>query len=1107
MELSKNFEPASIETKWAKHWKENGYFKSTPDERPPFTIVIPPPNVTGVLHMGHTLNETVQDILIRRARMSGYNACWVPGSDHASIATEAKVVQMLKEEKGIDKNTLTREEFLKYAFEWKEKYGGIIYNQIDRLGCSVDWDRVTFTMDDHYYKAVIKVFIDLYNKGLIYRGARMINWDPVAKTALSDEEVEYKEVQSKLYYIQYKLDKEPLLNNIVNEPAYLYGRTKDLISKAKKKISALIEKIKTDPSNTIEKTVLGTVTEEGSVFLSKLTGVDITKEYKHIVDRSSINHIIKKHGNEIEEADRGQTAITEKDFELIPDILNAPDDVFPGRTTKTNLSTITYTKKLDDGSVIYLEEIRTGKKELCLVTMRKMKGKTGLESSLTNRRAMPSEETESFSRTSETTPADTKIPKIIDFGILAEENEPGDKDEYITIATTRPETILGDTAICVNPHDDRYQYLNGAYAFVPLINRRVPIIFDEYVDQEFGTGALKITPAHDINDYNIGLKHNLEVVDTLNDDGTLSEAAQLYIGQDRFEVRKQITVDLEKSGNLVKVEDIINKNGFSQRSHAVVEPKISTQWFLKMKDLAEPALKAVVEGDIKIHPGDRFLATYKHWLENVKDWCISRQLWWGQQIPAWYAPDGSFVVAENKEAAFQQFKNCHPELAEGQNSKFVIEDIKQDEDVLDTWFSSWLWPSQVFHGITNPGNEDVTYYYPTSVLVTGQDIIFFWVARMVMAGLEYEKEIPFKDVYFTGMVRDNLGRKMSKQLGNSPDLLNLIDTYGADAVRFGIMIAAPAGNDLLFDESSLEQGRNFNNKMWNALKLVKIWSQRQVQDNGEAVKGNDGRKDSFAVQWFENRLNQARKEVEQLHSQFKLSEALKTIYSLMWDDFFSWYLEWAKPGFEQSISSEVYKKTVYFFEELLQMLHPYMPFITEEINYLLNETNGSVSVKQFTPVGDYDEKILAQGELLKQSISAVRDARVKNNIKSKEPVKLFIQTSQPENYKAIAGIMQKQVNVDTLDFTETLVEQCINLLVGKDKLYVQPQTALDSSSQKQQLQKDLQYFEGFLATVEKKLNNEKFVQNARPEVVETERKKKADAEEKINLLKEALGAL
>lgn len=888
MELSKNFEPASIETKWAKHWKENGYFKSTPDERPPFTIVIPPPNVTGVLHMGHTLNETVQDILIRRARMSGYNACWVPGSDHASIATEAKVVQMLKEEKGIDKNTLTREEFLKYAFEWKEKYGGIIYNQIDRLGCSVDWDRVTFTMDDHYYKAVIKVFIDLYNKGLIYRGARMINWDPVAKTALSDEEVEYKEVQSKLYYIQYKLD-----------------------------------------------------------------------------------------------------------------------------------------------------------------------GQEG----------------------------------------------------YITIATTRPETILGDTAICVNPHDERYQHLNGAFAFVPLINRRVPIIFDEYVDQEFGTGALKITPAHDINDYNIGLKHNLEVVDTLNDDGTLSEAAQLYIGQDRFEVRKQITVDLEKSGNLVKVEDIINKNGFSQRSHAVVEPKISTQWFLKMKDLAEPALKAVVEGDIKIHPGDRFLATYKHWLENVKDWCISRQLWWGQQIPAWYAPDGSFVVAENKEAAFQQFKNCHPELAEGQNSKFVIEDIKQDEDVLDTWFSSWLWPSQVFHGITNPGNEDVTYYYPTSVLVTGQDIIFFWVARMVMAGLEYEKEIPFKDVYFTGMVRDNLGRKMSKQLGNSPDLLNLIDTYGADAVRFGIMIAAPAGNDLLFDESSLEQGRNFNNKMWNALKLVKIWSQRQVRDNGEAVKGNDGRKDSFAVQWFENRLNQARKEVEQLHSQFKLSEALKTIYSLMWDDFFSWYLEWAKPGFEQPISSEVYKKTVYFFEELLQMLHPYMPFITEEINYLLNETNGSVSVKQFTPVGDYDEKILAQGELLKQSISAVRDARVKNNIKSKEPVKLFIQTSQPENYKAIAGIMQKQVNVDTLDFTETLVEQCINLLVGKDKLYVQPQTALDSSSQKEQLQKDLQYFEGFLATVEKKLNNEKFVQNARPEVVETERKKKADAEEKINLLKEALRAL
>lgn len=871
MELSKNFEPKPVEAKWTAHWKKNAYFKSTPDEREPFTVVIPPPNVTGVLHMGHTLNETVQDILVRRARMSGYNACWVPGSDHASIATEAKVVQMLKDEKGIDKSTLTREEFLKYAFEWKEKYGGIIYNQIERLGCSVDWDRVTFTMDDHYYKAVIKVFIDLYNKGLIYRGARMINWDPVAKTALSDEEVEYKEVQSKLYYVRYKLD--------------------------------------------------GT-------------------------------------------------------------------------------------------------------------------------------------------------------------------------DGHITVATTRPETILGDTAICVNPHDERYQHLQGAYAFVPLINRRVPVIFDEYVDKDFGTGALKITPAHDINDYNIGLKHNLEVIDTLNDDGTLSEAAQLYIGQDRFAVRKQITHDLEKAGYLAKVEDIVNKNGFSQRSQAVVEPKISTQWFLKMKDLAEPALKAVVDGDIKIHPGDRFLATYRHWLENVKDWCISRQLWWGQQIPAWYAPDGTCIVAETKEEA----------LAKINNGRWTMDDLIQDSDVLDTWFSSWLWPSEVFKGITNPGNEDIKYYYPTSVLVTGQDIIFFWVARMVMAGLEYEKEIPFRHVYFTGMVRDSQGRKMSKQLGNSPDLLNLIDTYGADAVRFGIMISSPAGNDLLFDESSLEQGRNFNNKIWNALKLVKMWAARIKEDEPQTHG-------SFAATWFESRLNQVKKEVELLHAQFKLSEGLKTIYSLIWDDFCSWYLEWAKPAADQPISAEVYNKTVYFFEELMQLLHPYMPFVTEEIYSLLNAENQSLSIAQFLAINSFDESILSQGELLKQSISAIRDVRVKNNIKSKEPVNLFVQTAYTDNYKAIAGILQKQVNIETLDFTDKMVEQCVTVLVGKDRFYVQPQTALDTSSQKEQLEKELKHFEGFLTSIEKKLGNEKFVQNAKPDVVELERRKKADAEEKIRLLKEALTAI
>ncbi|WP_346236673.1 valine--tRNA ligase [Niabella insulamsoli] len=876
MQLSKNFEPAPAEQFWTNRWKEKKYFESKPDERPAYTVVIPPPNVTGVLHMGHTLNETVQDILVRRARMSGFNACWVPGSDHASIATEAKVVQMLRE-KGIDKNTLTREAFLEYAFEWKEKYGGIIYNQIERLGCSVDWNRVTFTMDDHYYNAVIKVFVDLYKKGLIYRGARMINWDPVAKTALSDEEVEYREVQSKLYYVDYKLD--------------------------------------------------------------------------------------------------------------------------------------------------------------------------GL-------------------------------------------------DGAITIATTRPETILGDTAICVNPNDKRYEHLKGAYAFVPLVNRRVPVIFDDYVDMDFGTGALKITPAHDINDYNIGLKHNLEVIDTLNDDGTLSEAAQLYVGEDRFDVRKKIAADLEAAGNLVKTEDITNKNGFSQRSNAVVEPKISTQWFLKMQELAEPALKAVVDGDIKIHPGDRFLATYKHWLENVKDWCISRQLWWGQQIPAWYAPDGTCVVGATKEGAFGELLKI-----KGDHAPFTIDDLTQDNDVLDTWFSSWLWPTQVFKGITDPGNEELKYYYPTSVLVTGQDIIFFWVARMVMAGLAYEKEIPFKDVYFTGMVRDKLGRKMSKSLGNSPDLLELIDKYGADAVRFGIMIAAPAGNDLLFDEASLEQGRNFNNKIWNALKLVKMWEQ-----NPNGVE-DEKASDDFAARWMRNRIETVKAEVDQLFKEFKLSEALKIIYSLIWDDFCSWYLEWQKPEFGGATNKSKLVHTIEFLEELLHMLHPYMPFITEEIYHQLREQKDDLSIKQFAAAGGIDSAVAQQGTILKNVISAVRDARVKNGIKNKEAISLYVQAENEAVYQPLLDILKRQINADKIAFTDTAVDKCINVLVQKDKLYIQTETELDTSSQKEQLEKDIAYLEGFLASVEKKLGNERFVQNAKPEIVEIERKKKADAEEKIRALKESIAAL
>ncbi|HET7115296.1 MAG TPA: valine--tRNA ligase, partial [Hanamia sp.] len=862
MELSKNYIPGQVEEKWNEHWKTKKYFKSLPpdqgglppeegglptDNRPPFTVVIPPPNVTGVLHMGHTLNETVQDILVRNARMSGFNACWVPGSDHASIATEAKVVDMLKREKGIDKKDLSREEFLKYAFEWKEKYGNIIYNQIEKLGCSVDWDRVSFTMDDHYYKAVIKVFVDLYNKGLIYRGARMINWDPAAKTALSDEEVEYKDVTGKLYYIKYEI------------------------------------------------------------------------------------------------ADERQSST--------------------------------------------------------------------------------------------------------------------DNRQFITIATQRPETIMGDVAVCANPNDERYTNLKGKKVIVPLINKEVPVIFDEYVDKDFGTGILKITPAHDINDFNIGLKYNLPIVDTLNEDGTLSEAAQIFIGEDRFVARKKIVEELREKGLLAKEEEYQTRLGYSQRTNVVAEPKISTQWFVKMKGLAQPALEAVTSGNINIHPGEKFNATYKYWLENVKDWCISRQLWWGQQIPAWYDEEGRFVVAETKEKAKEVFNNQHS-VANAQ--------LKQDEDVLDTWFSSWLWPIEVFKGITEPGNKDINYYYPTSVLVTGQDIIFFWVARMIMAGMEYMNEKPFSDVYFTGMVRDKLGRKMSKSLGNSPDLLTLIHEYGADAVRFGIMISSPAGNDLLFDESSLEQGKHFNNKLWNAMKLLKLWEESSKFKVGSSkLKAED--RSQFAILWFQNRLIEVRHEVETLIKQFRLSEALKTIYSLIWDDFCSWFLEWIKPEYGKSIDKDVYERAVSFFDELLQILHPFMPFITEEIYHLLKERNDDLTVKQFVPVKQADKEYLLLGEKLKNLISAIRDARNKNNLKPKESISLFIETNDPSSYDSIKEILAKQTNADLILFNESPEGTSVMTVAGNEKIYIKSDAAIDTGVQKKKLTRDLNYLKGFLISVEKKL--------------------------------------
>jgi valyl-tRNA synthetase len=677
--------------------------------------------------------------------------------------------------------------------------------------------------------------------------------------------------------------------------------------------------------------------------------------------------------------------------------------------------------------------------------------------------------------------------------------------DFIVIATQRPETIMGDSAVCVNPNDARFAHLKGKRVIVPLVNRAVPVIFDEYVDPAFGTGALKVTPAHDINDYNLGLKHNLPVIDTLNEDGTLNEAAQVFVGMDRFEARKKVVETLQQQGLLVKEEEYTTRIGLSQRSMAVVEPRISTQWFVTMRPLAEKALAAVTSGEVRIHPGDKFMATYKYWLENIKDWCISRQLWWGQRIPAWYDDKGNCYVAETEEEAVRQWAtNTHSiEVSSKQDNPYVVHPLKQDDDVLDTWFSSWLWPIEVFKGITYPGNPDINYYYPTSVLVTGQDIIFFWVARMIMAGMEYMDVKPFSDVYFTGMVRDKLGRKMSKQLGNSPDLLMLIDKFGADAVRFGIMISSPAGNDLLFDETSPEQGMKFNNKIWNALKLVKMWEARV---NEQSAIGNE-QDMPFAIKWFENRLQQVKAEVEQLYKDFKLSEGLKTIYSLIWDDFCSWYLEWVKPGMDQPIDKAVYDKTVHFFTELMQLLHPYMPFITEEIYQLLAPRTEDLCVKQFASLQAFDKVILQEGELLKNVITGLRDVRIKNEIKSKEPIKLYIQGNNNELYKAIETILSKQVNIEQLTFVSEPVVQTITAVIGKDKFYIETERAVDTGAQKEELLKELDRLKKFLDSVNKKLSNERFVQSAKPDVVQLEQKKKLDAEAKIKVLEDSLSTL
>ena len=891
MELASKYNPADVEGKWYQYWLDNKLFSSKPDGREPYTVVIPPPNVTGVLHMGHMLNNTIQDILVRRARMMGKNACWVPGTDHASIATEAKVVNRLAQQ-GIKKTDLTREEFLRHAWAWTDEHGGIILKQLRKLGASCDWDRTAFTMDEVRSKSVIRVFVDLYNKGLIYRGVRMVNWDPKALTALSDEEVIYKEEHSKLYYLKYYVAE-------------------------------------------------------------------------------------------------------------------------------------------DDGT-----------------------GETGAEGEIVHRDA--------------------------------------EGRRYAVVATTHPENIMGDTATCINPNDPKNRWLSGKKVIVPLVNRVIPVIEDDYVDIEFGTGCLKVTPAHDVNDYMLGEKYNLPSIDIFNDNGTLSDAAGLYVGMDRFEVREQIEKDLAAAGLLEKVEAYTNKVGFSERTNVAIEPKLSMQWFLKMQHFADLALPPVMNDELKFYPS-KYKNTYRNWLENIKDWCISRQLWWGHRIPAYFLPEGGYVVAETPEEALALAKE------KSGNADLKVEDLRQEEDCLDTWFSSWLWPISLFDGILHPGNKEIKYYYPTSVLVTGPDIIFFWVARMIMAGYEYQKEMPFRNVYFTGIVRDKLGRKMSKSLGNSPDPLDLIDKYGADGVRMGMMLSAPAGNDILFDDALCEQGRNFNNKIWNAFRLVKGWNVADVEQPEYA---------KLATEWFDAMLAKTTTEVNDLFEKYRLSEALMAVYKLFWDEFSSWYLEMIKPAYGQPIDKATYGKTLDFFDTLLKLLHPFMPFITEELwQHLYDRKEGeSIMVQTLQAAPSYDERIIRLFEEAKEIIGGIRAIRLQKNIAQKEALSLEIVGENPAA-TTFKDIIAKLCNLSSISTVSTKAEGAASFMVGTTEFAVPLGSLINVEEELKKLEADLKYQEGFLQSVLKKLGNEKFVSKAPANVIEMERKKQADAETKIAALKESIAAL
>lgn len=872
MQISEKYNPKDTENKWYSYWLENNYFHSEPNEKPPYTIVIPPPNVTGILHMGHMLNNTIQDVLVRRARMQGFNACWVPGTDHASIATEAKVVAKLKSE-GINKSDITREEFLKHAWDWTDKYGGTILEQLKKLGCSCDWDRTRFTMEPKLSQQVIKSFVDLYNKGLIYRGYRMVNWDPEAKTNISDEEVIFKEQNGKLYYLKYKI--------------------------------------------------------EGS-------------------------------------------------------------------------------------------------------------------------------------------------------------------EEFLSVATTRPETIFGDTAICVNPNDERYAHLKGKKVIIPIVNRVIPIIEDDYVDIEFGTGALKITPAHDTNDYEIGQRHGLPMIDSLDDDANLNEHGQHYAGKNRFEVRKLIAKELEEKDLLLKAEDYVNKVGTSERTGAVIEPKVSVQWFLKMSELGRPALDVVMNDEIKFHP-EKFKNTYKHWMENIRDWNISRQLWWGQQIPAYFYGDGEkdFVVAETIEEALVLAKQ------KSNNLELTVENLKQDEDALDTWFSSWLWPISVFDGMLDPENKDINYYYPTSDLVTGPDIIFFWVARMIMAGLEYRKEVPFKNVYFTGIVRDKQRRKMSKSLGNSPDPIELIEKYGADGVRVGILLSSAAGNDLLFDEELMLQGRNFATKIWNAYRLVQGWNKN------ENIKANEA--DRQAIDWFGHQMDKTIAEVADQFEKFRISDALHLLYKLIWDDFCSWYLEAIKPGYGEPVSKEVYDQTILYFEELMKLIHPFMPFLSEELwqNIAERTPENALVISQQRKPETFNQDLIKNFDSAKELISGIRNYRQSKGISPRESVEVFTNATAFEN----ENLIKKLANVAEINFGQKTDKPSFTFLVGSIEISIPLSENLDLAEEKAKTEEEIKYLQGFLISVEKKLSNEKFVANAKPEVVEAERKKQKDAQDKIALLEAKLSTL